>query len=155
MRFGVCCAVFGLLFPILAAAAEEGRFMRTPDIHGSTVIFTYEGDLWSVPASGGTAVRLTSHPGVESHVKFSPDGTTIAFTASYDGGEAVYIMPASGGVPERLTFLPGGAQTVQYSAVYRPGRETHSAEIVPVDGRRDMPPFGGIVLQHRSDPMIT
>ncbi len=112
MRFGICCAVFGLLFPILAAGAEEGRFMRTPDIHGSTIVFTYEGDLWSVPASGGTAVRLTSHPGVESHAKFSPDGTTIAFTASYDGGEAIYIMPASGGVPARLTFLPGGTQTV-------------------------------------------
>jgi tricorn protease len=112
MRYGTCIAALAMLYSFVAAGAEEGRFMRTPDIHGSTIVFTYEGDLWSVPASGGTAVRLTSHPGVEDAAKISPDGATIAFTASYDGNDVVYIMPISGGSPIRLTYMPGGAQSI-------------------------------------------
>jgi tricorn protease len=56
-----------------------------------------EVDLWMVNASGGTATRLTAHPGVEVFAKFSPDGKWIAFTGQYDGDEQVYVMPAEGG----------------------------------------------------------
>lgn len=57
-------------------------------------------------ASGGTARRLTSHPGLELFAKYSPDGTKIAFTAQYGGDEQVYVMPAEGGAPKQLTFYP-------------------------------------------------
>jgi hypothetical protein len=43
---------------------------------------------------------------------FSPDGKWIAFTASYDGAQAVYVMPAEGGEPKRLTHNPGSAQVL-------------------------------------------
>ena len=58
----------------------ETRLLRYPDIHEDFVVFTYAGDLWWAPATGGTAVRLTSHPGVELFAKYSPDGSMIAFT---------------------------------------------------------------------------
>ena len=56
-----------LLFLIAAfsLAAEEGRFLRYPSIHGDKIVFTYEGDLWLVGAQGGTASRITTFPGVE------------------------------------------------------------------------------------------
>lgn len=80
--------------------------MRYPDIHGETVIFTYEDDLWSVSVTGGAAVRLTSHPGMETFASFSPGGEWIAFTGSYDGGFDVYIIPSAGGEPKRLSYHP-------------------------------------------------
>jgi tricorn protease len=84
----------------------ETRLLRFPDIHGDKVVFTYGGDLWTAPATGGTATRLTAHPGLELFAKFSPDGQWIAFTGQYDGDEQVYVMPSTGGVPRQLTFYP-------------------------------------------------
>ncbi|HJZ68339.1 MAG TPA: peptidase S41, partial [Blastocatellia bacterium] len=93
-----------LITPISAAA--QTKLLRFPDIHGDRVVFTYGGDLWTAPASGGTATRLTAHPGVELFAKFSPDGKWIAFTGQYDGDEQVYVIPATGGEPKQLTFYP-------------------------------------------------
>jgi tricorn protease len=85
-------------------AADEARLLRFPAIHGDKVVFTYAGDLYAVPASGGVARRLTSDVGFEMFARFSPDGTSLAFTAQYDGNTEVYLMPADGGVPKRLTY---------------------------------------------------
>ena len=92
----------------LCGAAQAGptKLLRFPDIHGDKVVFTHGGDLWTAPAMGGTATRLTAHPGVEVFGKFSPDGKWIAFTGQYDGDEQVYVMPSGGGVPRQLTFDP-------------------------------------------------
>ncbi|MBI4915937.1 MAG: PD40 domain-containing protein [Acidobacteria bacterium] len=93
---------------LLAAATvfAQTKMLRFPDIHGNTVVFSYAGDLWTAPAGGGTAMRLTAHPGLEMFARFSPDGTEIAFTGQFDGDEQVYVMPASGGVPRQLTYYP-------------------------------------------------
>jgi tricorn protease len=87
-------------------AAPEGRLMRYPDISADKIVFTYGGDLWTVPSEGGLARRLTTHPGMELLAKFSPDGTRIAFTGAYDGNSDAFVMPAEGGEPLRLTFDP-------------------------------------------------
>jgi len=84
----------------------QTKLLRFPDIHGDRVAFTYAGDIWTAPTNGGSAIRLTAHPGVEVFAKFSPDGKWIAFTGQYDGDEQVYVMPSSGGVPRQLTFYP-------------------------------------------------
>ncbi|OGD21914.1 MAG: hypothetical protein A2W03_11060 [Candidatus Aminicenantes bacterium RBG_16_63_16] len=98
-----------------AFALEEGRFFRYPTVHQDKIIFTYEGDLWLVGAQGGRASRITSFPGTEYSAKFSPDGRSVAFSGSYDGSPAVYVMPAEGGSPRRLTYLPGFAQAIGWS----------------------------------------
>lgn len=87
-------------------AAEEARVLRFPAIYKDLVIFSYAGDLYSVPAAGGVARRLTSHVGYEAFARFSPDGKFIAFTGEYDGNREVFLMPAEGGVPVRLTYTP-------------------------------------------------
>jgi tricorn protease len=95
-----------LLFVLAVPAAAQTKLLRFPDIHGDRVVFTYAGDLWTVPATGGTATRLTAHPGLELFAKFSPDGRSIAFTGQYDGDEQVYVIPSSGGEPRQLTWYP-------------------------------------------------
>ena len=85
------------------APAQHGYF-RFPALHGETLVFTAEGDLWRVGVKGGLAQRLTSHPASETNAAFSPDGSQVAFTASYEGPNEVYCMPISGGVPTRCTY---------------------------------------------------
>lgn len=79
-------------------------YYRYPAIHGETVVFTAEGDLWRVNTEGGEARRLTSHPGVESRAAFSPDGRSLAFSGQYEGRTDVYVMSPDGGLPNRLTY---------------------------------------------------
>ncbi|HXP61004.1 MAG TPA: S41 family peptidase [Dongiaceae bacterium] len=97
--------LFGAVFFRLAARAEAGPgYYRFPAIHDDTVIFTAEGDLWKVAASGGAASRLTSHPGFEANAAISPDGHFVAFSGQYEGPVEVYVMPVAGGLPVRLTY---------------------------------------------------
>ena len=86
------------------AAAHEWTFMRFPTLHGSTVAFEAHGNLWRVSRWGGAASRLTADPGYDLMPRFSPDGSSIAFTGFYQGNQDVYVMPAVGGAARRLTF---------------------------------------------------
>lgn len=95
-----------IVFLAAVSTAAQTKLLRFPDIHGDKVVFTYGGDLWTAASTGGTATRLTAHPGVEVFGKFSPDGKWIAFTGQYDGDEQVYVIPATGGEPKQLTFYP-------------------------------------------------
>ncbi|MCY2961866.1 MAG: S41 family peptidase [Planctomycetota bacterium] len=101
------------LVSFAAPAAAQTKLLRFPDIHGDRVAFCYAGDLWLAPSGGGTATRLTAHPGLELFPKFSPDGAWIAFTGQYDGDEQVYVVPSQGGVPKQLTFYPARGPLAQ------------------------------------------
>ena len=100
--------LFLLAFIFLAhnslLAQDEARLLRFPAIYDNQIVFTYAGDLYTVPAEGGIARKLTNHEGYEMFARFSPDGKTIAFTGQYDGNTEVYIMNSQGGIPKRITF---------------------------------------------------
>ncbi|MBF0500055.1 MAG: PDZ domain-containing protein [Candidatus Riflebacteria bacterium] len=80
-------------------------YYRHPTIHGDTVVFVCEEDLWAVSAHGGIARRLTAGPAPASAPAFSPDGKLIAYAGSDEGCIEVYVMPADGGESRRLTWL--------------------------------------------------
>jgi len=91
------------------ADAQARGYYQAPSLNDETLVFSSEGDLWRARANGGTAIRLTTHPEVETDPILSPDGQWIAFQASYDGPSEVYMMSVTGGAPKRLTFEGGGA----------------------------------------------
>jgi tricorn protease len=93
-----CLIITGSSF----AQINTGLF-RFPDVSKTQIVFTYANDLWIMPRKGGTAIKLSSSPGVELFPKFSPDGKYIAFTGHADGNGDVYRIPSAGGVPFRLT----------------------------------------------------
>lgn len=103
MKKEICFMVFvaGLTVPV---HADEARLLRFPSTNGTDVVFTYAGDLYRAPLSGGEAQRLTSHVGCEIFPHYSPDGKSIAFTGQYDGNTEVYLIPSDGGEPQRLTY---------------------------------------------------
>src|SRR5438552_1465905 len=98
--------VAGLVALVLVQplAAQEARLLRFPATHSDSIVFTYAGNLYTVPAAGGVARKLTNHDGFEMFARFAPDGKALAFTGQYDGNTEVYTMPPDGGVPKRFTF---------------------------------------------------
>ncbi|HEU0195615.1 MAG TPA: PDZ domain-containing protein [Nevskiaceae bacterium] len=73
----------------------------------TTIAFEYGGELWEVPRAGGQAHVLASGMDLMSGPIFSPDGSEVAFTGTFDHNTDVYVVPAAGGQPKRLTFHPG------------------------------------------------
>ena len=104
-----------LLTALTLAAQSPSGYYRLPALHGDTIVFTAEGDLWRVEAGGGVAQRLTTHPGSETHAAISPDGLTLAFSAEYEGPTEIYTMPLAGGLPVRHTFDGSQARVVGWT----------------------------------------
>ena len=99
-----------VLFAAPTWAQDTDPFMRHPAVHpdGSTIAFSYQGDLWTVPADGGRAERLTIHEAYEGQPRWRPNGEQIAFTSDRYGNDDVYVMEAGGSTPTRLTYHSTG-----------------------------------------------
>jgi len=98
--------LFGVLLfiPWASYAQVDAKIAQYPDVSQTQITFSYGGDIWVVPKTGGLAYRLTTSKGTEAFPKFSPDGSKIAFSGIYSGNVDVYVMPSNGGMPERLTY---------------------------------------------------
>jgi len=98
---------FFTIFTQTASAVSEATFPRHPAVSpdGSSVAFSYGGDIWTVPVGGGRATRLTVHQAYEHSPSWSPDSKWIAFCANREGYEDVYVIPSEGGQSRRLTYL--------------------------------------------------
>lgn len=133
-----------LLFSVLiqTAAAQQAYFVSAPTLSpdGQTIVFVYENDLWQVPASGGTAYRLTALEGIASLPRFSPDGQWLAFTSTRDRNANVYVMPAGGGEIRQLTwhqqgdFVDSWSWDSQYIYFHSERKSMSSAYRVGVSG---------------------
>jgi tricorn protease len=110
--------VFTAAATVLATSAFaqiDARMFRQPSVSKDQIAFVYAGDIWLVSKKGGVAVRLTSSPGEESFPRFSPDGSKVAYSASYDGNVDVFVVPSSGGEPRRLTYHPMGDRVIGWT----------------------------------------
>lgn len=99
------------LFSLLALfngafAQDQLLWMQQPAISpdGSWIAFEYKGNIFKVPASGGTAVPLTINSNYNGYPIWSHDGKNIAFASDRNGNFDVFVMPANGGTATRLTF---------------------------------------------------
>lgn len=115
-------------------SAGVPRWLRntavSPD--GSTIAFTYRGDIFTVAATGGDAFQLTAGSAYDTKPVWSPDSRTIVFASDREGSRDLYAVDAKGGTPRRLTTAPGSesplafidANTVIYSSGEQTSRET-------------------------------
>src|SRR6266536_158685 len=111
--------------PFRAARAQGPRGVVTPlpsfaepgiSPDGSTIAFVSGGDIWDVPARGGDARLLVSHPATESRPLFSPDGKRLAFTSTRTGNGDVYALTLATGEVSRLTFDDAAELVTGWSA---------------------------------------
>ena len=73
----------------------------SPD--GTEIAFCYKGDIYKVPANGGTAPQLTTQASYECSPIWSPDSKQIAFASDRNGNFDLFVMSADGGAARRLT----------------------------------------------------
>jgi len=92
------------IFLLLVGSAQlmaqvQPTFLSHPTLSpdAQTIVFSFEGDLWKVPTSGGPALRLTAMDGNEVMPRISPDGQWLAFSSNQNGNMDVYVMPMAGG----------------------------------------------------------
>ena len=102
-------SILALTFAAAISAQENPLWMRynaiSPD--GSTIAFSYQGDLFTVPVTGGKATQLTTNSAFDSQPVWSPDGKQIAFASAREGSLDVYLINKEGGAPRRLTTHSG------------------------------------------------
>lgn len=98
------------------AAQESPLWMRyctiSPD--GTTIAFTYKGDIYTVPSTGGQATQITTNPAYDTTPIWSPDGKQIAFASDRMGSMDVFIVSSEGGTPQRLTTYSGSEKPIAF-----------------------------------------
>lgn len=125
-------AYLALGFTTLAGHAATPLWMRdiqiSPD--GTEIAFCYKGDIYKVPAKGGTAIQLTTQESYECTPIWSPDSKQIAFASDRYGNFDIFVMSADGGAARRLTthstgeipsaFTPDGKYILFSAAIQDP-----------------------------------
>ncbi len=101
--------LFLTVFLLKTFGQENPLWLRYPAISpdGKTILFSFKGDIYSVPSAGGEAVPLTLSESYEYSPVWSHDGKSIAFASDRYGNFDVYVMPSGGGEARRLTFHSG------------------------------------------------
>ena len=130
-----------LLSAALIADAETPRWLVKPAISpdGQTIAFSYKGEIFTVPSSGGNATQITSNKAYDSNPVWSPDGKRIVFLSDREGSDDIYITSAKGGVPTRLTTHSGSETPLAFlndsillfNASMLPGATTSRAPFFP------------------------
>ena len=74
-------AYIAFSFTAITSYATTPLWMRDVQISpdGTVIVFCYKGDIYKVPATGGTATQLTTQDSYECTPVWSPDGKQIAF----------------------------------------------------------------------------
>ena len=105
------------LFAAMSVYAESVIFASRPSLSpdGSTIYFSYVGDIFKVPSDGGLALRVVSMAGIESNPRVSPDGKYLAFSSNETGNNNVYVVPVKGGEIVQLTFNDANDTPVSWS----------------------------------------
>ncbi|MCR9287627.1 MAG: S41 family peptidase [Bacteroidetes bacterium] len=106
MKKNLILLIFGSFFCLQMLAQDSPLWMRYPALspNGQNIVFSYQGDLYTVETIGGAATPLTLHEAHDYMPVWSHDGSKIAFASNRYGNFDVYMMPSTGGKAERLTF---------------------------------------------------
>ena len=84
----------------------------SPD--GTSIAFTYKGDIYTVPVNGGKAAQITTNAAHDTHPVWSPDGKQIAFASDRMGSMDIFVVDREGGIPKRLTTHSGNETPVAF-----------------------------------------
>ena len=108
-KFLLTAAIVAASISAYAGNDNDPLWLRRNSISpdGSTIAFTYKGDVWTVDAKGGDARRVTSNPAYDSRPMWTRDGQQIVFASNREKSFDLYVVDAQGGAPRRLTDHTG------------------------------------------------
>src|SRR5580693_7472431 len=92
---------------LIDVTVSEGTSMSvaiSPD--GKTLAIDMQGSIWTLPATGGTAKRITGLFDDARQPAWSPDGKWIAFMGYRDGGYHIWVVAPNGADQHTLTWGP-------------------------------------------------
>lgn len=92
-------------------------WLRYPTISpdGTTIAFTYKGSIYTVPATGGKATRITPTENYDYNPVWSPDSKTLAYACDRYGNFDIFTISAKGGSPKRVTTYSGSDTPYAFS----------------------------------------
>ena len=107
-----------IFFASTLSFAQNIRFASHPSLSpdGKQIYFSYDGDIFSVPASGGQATAVITMTGEQDSPLVSPDGKWLAFSSDIQGNTDVYAVPLGGGQAVQLTFHEAPDTPISWSA---------------------------------------
>ncbi|MHA7208245.1 S41 family peptidase [Arthrobacter sp. MDT1-65] len=79
-------------------------YLRFPHLYGTRITFVAENDVWVAPLGGGRAWRISALQLAARNPRFSPDGSTVAWTVVQGGAPEVVAADVEGGNFRRLTY---------------------------------------------------
>lgn len=119
MALGASALLFSAVVPVrtVDAAVDAKPMYAEPALSpdGSEIAFVSGGDIWTVPATGGTARLLVSFGATESRPMYSPDGKKLAFISTRTGNGDIYVLTLDGGDLKRVTFDDSNDQLENWS----------------------------------------
>lgn len=117
-RILIPAAFAALCSAVFAGQTTTPLWLRNPAISpdGKSIAFTFKGDIYTVPTTGGDAHRLTAGGSYNTSPVWSPDGSRIAFTSNREGSPDIFIMPATGGTPRRLSSHSGSEHPLAFAS---------------------------------------
>lgn len=65
--------------------------------------------VWVAEVATGRSRQLTGGPGSDRQPRWSPDGKTLAFISTREGGAQVWLLPIAGGDARKVSSLADGA----------------------------------------------
>jgi len=91
----------------ISYVTEEGTdFSVNPSPSGTQLLIDLQGSLWTIPAEGGDATRLTPDLWEVMHPSWSPDGRQIVVQSYADGMWHLWLLSADGKRRRQLTAGP-------------------------------------------------
>ncbi len=116
----------------MPALADVPLWLRDAAISndGSEIAFTYKGDIYTVPVSGGKARQITTDKAFDSKPLWTPDSKSIVFSSTREGSPDIFICNAAGGNVRRLTTHSGNETPLGFSPE---GKLLFSANIRPAE----------------------
>lgn len=142
-----------LIAAALAALASLAQPALSPDAR--TIAFVSGGNVWTVPANGGTARLLVADGATNERPMFSPDGTKLAYISSKTGNGDIYVLRLSDGSVTRLTYDDGYDQLDGWS---RDGRylyfDNSSRNIYGAHDIYRVPSSGGTPMRVVTQPYM-
>ena len=94
----------GLTPHAVPIVTDEGTWMNVDVSHdGRMIAFDLLGDIYTMPITGGTPIRVAQGLSYEHQPRFSPDGKRLAFVSDRGGGDNIWIMNVDGSDKRQLT----------------------------------------------------